>query len=202
MAAEVFNLCRCHPSLLLLRCHLQCVWYHICASRSVNTTIVKWFTICRLPPQPATAAAERPAIALEAVCGRLPHASSASSPSGFQLPAKTLDAVRRVSLDRWDADWLFSETSAAGKGAGLAGHFGTFVAGWAGFDHATFGLAPAEALVMDPQQRVLLEVRDSLALTPLLRGACDNVHSSSKPRLLQTPASAGLWRPLLMGYPC
>ncbi len=167
--------------------------YHIYGSKSVNRRIMKWFTICRLPSQLATAAAKRPAIALEAVCGRLPHASSDSSPSGFQLPAKTLDAVRRVPLDRWDADWLLSETSAAGKGAGLAGHFGTFVAGWAGFDPAAFGLVPAEALVMDPQQRVLLEVRDSLALIPLLevRATMCTAHRSPGHFRLQPVQASG-----------
>lgn len=40
----------------------------------------------------------------------------------------------------------------------IAGHHGAFMAGWADFDAAAFSIAPAEALVMDPQQRCLLQV--------------------------------------------
>lgn len=49
-------------------------------------------------------------------------------------------------------------TFSACRSVSLAGHFGAFVAGWADFDAAAFNTAPAEAAVMDPQQRVLLEV--------------------------------------------
>lgn len=37
-------------------------------------------------------------------------------------------------------------------------HRGAFLTVIDGFDAALFGIAPAEALAMDPQQRVLLEV--------------------------------------------
>lgn len=40
----------------------------------------------------------------------------------------------------------------------IAGHHGAFMAAWADFDAAAFGIAPAEAFVMDPQQRCLLQV--------------------------------------------
>lgn len=58
-------------------------------------------------------AGSRPIIELEAVRGRLPSAAPASSSRGhmalLQGAVHTLDAVRRVPLDRWDADWLLSE---------------------------------------------------------------------------------------------
>ena len=65
-----------------------------------------------------------------------------------------------MPLDRWDTDWLLAEAGSSGRGraAGLSGHFGTFVSGWAEFDAAVFSLPPTEVHVMDPQQRVLLEV--------------------------------------------
>lgn len=67
---------------------------------------------CRLPAVAHDVAAY-PVIELEAVQGRLPSAPSASS---FQQQAGLLqgaqhaaDAVTRVPLDRWDADWMLSE---------------------------------------------------------------------------------------------
>ena len=53
---------------------------------------------------------------------------------------------------------LTRSASTRRRAVSLAGHFGAFVAGWADFDAAAFNTTPAEAGVMDPQQRVLLEV--------------------------------------------
>ena len=36
--------------------------------------------------------------------------------------------------------------------------FGGFVEDWASFDAACFGISPSEAVLMDPQQRVMLQV--------------------------------------------
>ena len=36
--------------------------------------------------------------------------------------------------------------------------FGGFVKDWASFDAACFGISPSEAVLMDPQQRVMLQV--------------------------------------------
>ncbi len=36
--------------------------------------------------------------------------------------------------------------------------FGGFVKDWASFDAACFGTNPSEAMLMDPQQRVMLQV--------------------------------------------
>lgn len=55
-----------------------------------------------------------------------------------------------MPLDRWDCD--------AVPGSNLGGRFGGFVGAWAGFDAAAFGITPSEAALMDPQQRVMLEV--------------------------------------------
>lgn len=54
-----------------------------------------------------------------------------------------------IPLDRWDADVLPEM---------LGGRFGGFVHGWDMFDNAAFSISPSEAAIMDPQQRVLLEV--------------------------------------------
>ena len=68
------------------------------------------------------------------------------------------NAISAVPLDRWDCDRLLLPGVDAST-AGVAGRFGGFVSDWAAFDAAASGVSPAEAALMDPQQRVLLEVR-------------------------------------------
>lgn len=62
-----------------------------------------------------------------------------------------------IPLDRWDCDRLLVPGVDANT-AGVAGRFGGFLGRWAGFDAAAFGVSPSEAALMDPQQRMLLEV--------------------------------------------
>lgn len=81
------------------------------------------------------------AIGIEAIRSRLASSSSSIMASP--------DAMSAVPMDRWDADGL--------PEAVVGGRFGGFVADWAGFDAAAFGISPLEAALMDPQQRVLLE---------------------------------------------
>lgn len=56
--------------------------------------------------------------------------------------------VQVVPLDRWDVD---------DHPEHHLGRFGGFVMGWADFDAALFGIAPTEAALMDPSQRLLLQ---------------------------------------------
>ena len=67
------------------------------------------------------------------------------------------DAIVPIPLDRWDSDRLLIKDQDSNT-AGPSGRFGGLVAGWAEFDAAAFGISPSEAFLMDPQQRVLLEV--------------------------------------------
>ena len=78
---------------------------------------------------------------ISAASQRLPDAPRPSS----------ADHIRSVPLDRWDSDSLAAP--------GLGARFGGFVAEWAHFDASLFGISPSEAAVLDPQQRVLLEVQ-------------------------------------------
>ena len=91
---------------------------------------------CRtiLPPSPAEPSQE-PLILVSATSQRLPAA----------LQLCQADQIRAVPLDRWDLE-------------GLKARFGGFVADWAHFDANLFGMSASEAAVMEPQQRVLLEV--------------------------------------------
>jgi phthiocerol/phenolphthiocerol synthesis type-I polyketide synthase E len=66
------------------------------------------------------------------------------------------DGACEVPVDRWDAAAYFdADRMAAGKSYTSAG---AFVSDIAGFDAAFFGIPPSEALRMDPQHRLLLEV--------------------------------------------
>jgi acyl transferase domain-containing protein/NADP-dependent 3-hydroxy acid dehydrogenase YdfG len=65
-----------------------------------------------------------------------------------------VDAVREVPADRWNAA-AWAEAQASGRTANRRGGFLDDVTG---FDAEFFGISPAEARQMDPQQRIALEV--------------------------------------------
>ena len=76
----------------------------------------------------------------------------AKNPQAFwQLLCDGVDAISHIPKDRWDVESFYDakETST---------HWGGFVDKVDQFDPEFFGIAPREALSMDPQQRFLLEV--------------------------------------------
>ncbi len=63
------------------------------------------------------------------------------------------DAIQMVPFSAWDLD-------AHRGGASVdRARFGGFIGGTDLFDAVAFGITPAEAELMDPQQRALMEVR-------------------------------------------
>lgn len=76
-------------------------------------------------------------------------------------------------LDRWDVDAPLGGNALRAP----TGRFGGFVLDWAGFDAAAFGVSGAEAALMDPQQRVLLEARTASALS-FARAVCSRACAS------------------------
>lgn len=76
----------------------------------------------------------------------------AKNPQAFwQLLCDGVDAISEIPKDRWDVE-SFSDAEETST------HWGGFVDKVDRFDPEFFGIAPREALSMDPQQRFLLFV--------------------------------------------
>lgn len=76
--------------------------------------------------------------------------------SFWQLLADGVDTIEQVPPDRWDADAFYDpDPSASGR---MTTKWGGFVSDVDAFDADFFGITPREAVAMDPQHRMLLEV--------------------------------------------
>lgn len=95
---------------------------------------------------PTTTAAPSAALAVVGLACRLPQEVKLAG--NFAQ----IDSVSRVPYNRWDL--AFATELAAEQQTS----FGSFVPGVDGFDAAAFGLPEAEAVLLDPQQRLLMEV--------------------------------------------
>ncbi|PNH02167.1 Erythronolide synthase, modules 3 and 4, partial [Tetrabaena socialis] len=126
-----------------------------------------------LPLLPAPAAAGRllpPATAAVGVLSYemaplMPSAATATAANRFNgggLPS--YDNIRPVPLARWDRC-----LEAAAGGDGLPAQFGAYMADIENFDASAFGLSYTEALAMDPQHRLLLQLAVSVGASARLR---------------------------------
>ncbi|WP_405493168.1 HAD-IIIC family phosphatase [Nocardia sp. NBC_00511] len=95
------------------------------------------------------------AIAILSMACRFPGA--ADSPEAlWQLLDSYSDGLSEVPEGRWDIDGLYDpDTTAVGKAYSFRGGY---VDGVDRFDAAFFGIGPREAAVMDPQQRMMLQL--------------------------------------------
>ena len=76
--------------------------------------------------------------------------------SFWQLLVDGVDAIAEVPPDRWDADAFYDpDPAASGR---MTTKWGGFVPDADAFDADFFGITPREAVAMDPQHRLLLEV--------------------------------------------
>jgi hypothetical protein len=80
--------------------------------------------------------------------------TAAAAAAAFEqwMPTLDADAPRPVPLSRWD-----SAARARRAPSRAAARFGSFLPGVDAFDSRLFGVSPAEAALMDPQQRLVLE---------------------------------------------
>ncbi|WP_437320287.1 SDR family NAD(P)-dependent oxidoreductase [Sorangium sp. So ce385] len=99
---------------------------------------------------PAAALADEP-IAIVGMACRFPGAPSLSA--FWQLLCDGVDAITEVPADRWDVEALH------GDDAGAAGaRWGGFLEQVDRFDPQFFDISPREAVQIDPQQRLMLEL--------------------------------------------
>lgn len=73
----------------------------------------------------------------------------------------TKDATSTVPLTRWD----IADSAMEYPSEGLPSNFGIFLPDIADFDAQSFGISDTEAVLMDPQQRMLLECTAEAAQT-------------------------------------
>ncbi|MGC5015662.1 SDR family NAD(P)-dependent oxidoreductase [Streptosporangium sp. DT93] len=97
------------------------------------------------------------------------YPGGADTTEGFwELLKEGRNAVREVPATRWDIDDYYDPDP--GVPGGIYTRYGTFLEDIAGWDAEFFGLSPREALRMDPQQRMLLELAweglESAGLSP------------------------------------
>lgn len=74
----------------------------------------------------------------------------------WEILSSGTDAVREIPEDRWDAEEFFADEH--GRPGKMSTRCGGFLDRIDHFDHDFFGISRREALLMDPQQRLTLEV--------------------------------------------
>ena len=95
------------------------------------------------------------AIAIVGMGCRFP--GGVGSPDAFwELLSAGTDAITEVPPSRFDID-AFYDPRPGTPGKSIS-RFGGFIDAIEEFDASFFGISPREAAVMDPQQRILLEV--------------------------------------------
>lgn len=100
--------------------------------------------------------ARREPIALVGLGCRFP--GGATSPAAYwALLSEGRDAIVETPADRWDADALY-DPDARAPGRLYTRHGGFLTEPIDQFDAAAFGVSPREAALLDPQQRLVLEV--------------------------------------------
>ncbi len=105
-------------------------------------------------PLPSRPDPRHGAIAVVGMACRVPGADDVEGL--WRLVLDGVDAITEVPADRWDADrFVADEPAAPGF---MATRWGGFLSDIRSFDAGFFEISPREALEMDPQQRVMLEL--------------------------------------------
>ncbi|QCO06161.1 hypothetical protein D3867_29965 (plasmid) [Azospirillum argentinense] len=106
-----------------------------------------------VPVETARPPAAVDGIAIVGLAGRYPGSPDVGA--FWENLKQGRDLVREVPADRWDAR-RYGEAE-SDKGAAARGRWGSFLDGVDRFDPLFFNIAPREAAVMDPQERLFLE---------------------------------------------
>jgi acyl transferase domain-containing protein/NADPH:quinone reductase-like Zn-dependent oxidoreductase/acyl carrier protein len=127
-------------------------------------------------PRGASPRAERSAatepVAIIGLSCRFPGAPNAEA--FWRLLTQGVDAIREVPADRWDIDALYApDATAPGM---MSTRWGGFLEQVDRFDAHFFSISPREAIQMDPQQRLVMELcwealEDAGVLPERLRGS-------------------------------
>ncbi|MBB1242001.1 SDR family NAD(P)-dependent oxidoreductase, partial [Streptomyces durbertensis] len=112
-------------------------------------TVARQATGTRPPRHRGEQDHSRPLIAVVGLAGRYPGAENVDE--FWRLLSEGRTPVREVPADRWD--WRTART----LGGGYA-RWGCFLDGWDRFDPEFFRITPRDAALMDPQERLFLEV--------------------------------------------
>ncbi|ROU06209.1 non-ribosomal peptide synthetase [Lysobacter enzymogenes] len=110
-------------------------------------------------PQPASAprpAAEDRAIAIIGVSGRYPRAADLDQ--FWQRISRGEDCVEEIPAERWPLQGFYEADPAKAVAEGKSYcKWGGFIDGFADFDPLFFGIAPREAMAIDPHERLFLQ---------------------------------------------
>ncbi|MFJ4923922.1 type I polyketide synthase, partial [Streptomyces sp. NPDC088725] len=150
------------------------------------------------PATAAVLAGDDPVVIVGMSC-RYP--GDVSSPEDlWQLISEGTDAVGDFPTDRgWDIDTLLGGGTEGGRGRSTTGN-GGFLYDATDFDPGLFGISPNEAIVMDPQQRILLEAawealeRSGIDPASLRGSGTTGVFVGGGSGDYRPPAEAGQWQ--------
>jgi len=119
---------------------------------------------------PSPQAPRTPATLIVASAFKAPGAASPSRVFSWQqdaaVPGASGDGSSAVPLARWDVD-LVLPSHMPGE---LQARFGCFLEGIEAFDPESVGMTPAEALLVDPQQRLVMEAFGDVAAATTAAG--------------------------------
>jgi len=110
-----------------------------------------------IPTYPARSPVGGQVVEPVAIIGMACRYPGANSPAAlWQLLREGVDAVREIPADRWDVDRFYDED--AGVPGKMNTRWGGFLEQIDHFDAHFFKVSPREAVHLDPQQRLLMEV--------------------------------------------
>ncbi|MBW8688280.1 SDR family NAD(P)-dependent oxidoreductase [Chitinophaga rhizophila] len=114
-------------------------------------------TVISLPPVQVAPKAVREPIAIIGVSGRYPQADSLEDFWENLVGGK--DCITEIPAERWSLDGFYEPDKEQAIAAGKSySKWGGFLQDFQAFDPVFFNITPKEAISMDPQERIFLEI--------------------------------------------